>query len=427
MPIHSCSPVSSVPARDTARTRRLVEMLALYWLLLGSVPASAASWVGTWTASPQPTWSQDFAFPTKIPETVRDQTFRQVVKISLGGSRFRFLFSNAYGDKPLTIGAASVAVACQRCRAGSIRKITFGGRDSIVIPPGAPAISDPVALRVSSQAHLFISTYLPRETELKTFHWDGRQTASFGPGDLTRSIEFPRGAKTDARILLSEVLVDAPNSGSVVVLGDSITDGNGATVDADTRWPDFLAKRLLPYQVTVLNAGISGARLLQEKMGASAAARLDRDVFAQPNVKAVILLIGINDIAWPGTAFAPHQTRPSVEAMIAGYKQFVALAHAHNIRVFGGTLTPFEGALPGTPLANYYDAEKDALRQRVNRWLRTGTVFDGLVDFDRILRDRAHPARLAPAFDSGDHLHPGDKGNEAMANAIDLKALLGGY
>ena len=222
-----------------------------------------------------------------------------------------------------------------------------------------------------------------------------------------------------------EVLVDAPSDGAVVVIGNSITDGNGATVDADTRWPDFLAKRLAPRRIALLNGGISGGRLLRDKMGVNVAARLGRDVFAQPKVKAAIVLIGINDISWPGTGFAPNRKRPTAEEMIAGYRQLIALAHADNVRLIGATLPPFEGALSGTPLANYYNSEKDSLRQKINSWIRESGAFDAVVDFDAVLRDPANPARLKPGFDSGDHLHPGDTGNRAMADAVDLDALLG--
>ena len=428
MSIETRSAAGSRQSHRTIFTAKLVGALALATAVLGQSPARAedGNWIGTWTASPQPIWGADFAFPTKIPATVHDQTIRQIVRISLGGSRARFVFSNAYGDRPLKIGAASVGLAIQDGAASpdTIRKLTFGGKDSIVVPPGAPAVSDPVDLTVDTEARLAVSIYLPDETPLTTFHWDGRQTAWFGTGDLTRAADFPTTGTTDAHVLLSEVLVDTPNEGAVVVVGDSITDGNGATIDADARWPDFLAKRLNSRHVAVLNAGISGARLLQDKMGVNAAARLERDVFAQPNVKAVIVLIGINDISWPGTAFARGQARPTAEAMIAGYQQLIALAHAHNVRIIGATLTPFEGALTGTPLGDYYNPDKDALRQKVNRWIRESGAFDAIVDFDAALRDPSHPARLSPAFDSGDHLHPGDKGDQAMAEAIDLKALL---
>ncbi|WP_306260006.1 SGNH/GDSL hydrolase family protein [Pararhizobium sp. IMCC21322] len=408
---------------------KFIGAFALASVLLGQSPAQAedGDWIGTWMASPQPVWEENFALPTKIPATVEDQTFRQIVRISLGGSRVRFVFSNIYGERSLKIGSATMALAGQdgAIEGDTIRTLTFGGKDLIVIPPGAPAISDPVNMNVDAQARLVVSTYLPDETPLSTFHWEGRGKAWFGRGDLTRSVDFQAIATTDARILLSDVLVDTENDGAVIVIGDSITDGNGATVDADARWPDFLARRLVSHDVAVLNAGISGARLLGNKMGVNAVARLEQDVFARPNVRAIIVLIGINDISWPGTAFARRETRPTAEAMISGYQQLIALAQAHNVRVIGATLTPFEGALTGTPFADYYDADKDALRQTVNRWIRESGAFDAVVDFDAALRDPSNPARLAPSFDSGDHLHPGDTGNHAMAQAVDLNALLG--
>jgi lysophospholipase L1-like esterase len=209
----------------------------------------------------------------------------------------------------------------------------------------------------------------------------------------------------------------------VVVLGDSTTDGNGATIDANTRWPDFLAARLAPKNVAVLNAGISGARLLGDRMGVNALARFDRDVLSQPRVKSVVVLLGINDISWPGTAFDPQGIRPSADALIAGYRQLIARAHSRGVRVVGATLTPFEGALAGTPLDNYYHADKDRLRQQINAWIRGSGEFDTVIDFDALARDPAHPARLKPEFDSGDHLHPGDRGNQAMADAVDLDVL----
>ncbi len=415
-----------------ARLRRpkiLAALFAFMAALLGTVPAAAqdGNWVGTWMASPQPIWGADFAFPTKIPQAVRNTTFRQVVRISLGGSRLRLVFSNAYGDVPLRIGAASIALPGNggAASASAIQTLAFGGERGIVISPGGQAVSDPLDRAVADGAQLLVSAWLPDEAPLNTFHWDGRATAWFADGDRTGAASFPTSGSTDARILLSEILVDTSNAGAVVAVGDSITDGNGATIDADARWPDFLGRRLASHHVAVLNAGISGARLLRDKMGANLLARLDRDVLAQPGVKAVILMIGINDIAWPGTAFARDQARPTAAAMIAGYRQIIALAHARNIHVIGATLTPFAGALSGTPLGDYYSLDKDVLRQEINRWIRESGAFDGIVDFDRLLRDPSHPAQLAPAFDSGDHLHPGNSGNKAMADAVDLAALLG--
>jgi lysophospholipase L1-like esterase len=407
----------------------LLGALALASMALCRSPALAQdhSWVGTWAASPQPIWGEDFIFPTKIPATADNQTIRQIVRASLGGSRVRIIFSNEYGARPLTIGAASVALAGDgpAISADTLHKVTFGGRKSAVVPPGAPIISDPVELRIREASHLAVSLYLPDETLLTTFHWDGKQTTYFGSGDLTNAGVFHPTDTTDARVFLSGVLVDTPNQGAVLVFGDSITDGNGASLNADTRWPDYLARRLASQNVAVLNAGISGARLLQDKMGANGPARFNRDVLAQPGVKAVIVLMGINDISWPGTAFARQQKKPTTASLISAYQQLIALARAHNLRIVGATLTPFEGALSGTPLGDFYNADKDALRQQVNHWIRTSGAFDAIIDFDALLRDPAHPSRLAAHFDSGDHLHPGDKGNQAMAEAVNLDALFG--
>jgi lysophospholipase L1-like esterase len=423
-----------IKCTGAGRPHRPIRSVLLGVLTLASTawwqpPAYAddRSWVGTWAASPQPIWGHDFAFPTKIPEKAGDQTIRQIVRVSLDGSQVRILFSNEYGTTPLRIGAASVALAGDgpSIVPETLHKLTFGGQTATVLPPGAPVVSDPVDMDVGEAGRLAVSLYLPDETPLTTFHWDGKQTAYIGSGDITASSTFSPIDTTDARVLLSGVLVNTHNKGTVVVFGDSITDGNGASLNADARWPDYLARRLAAQRTSVLNAGISGARLLQDKMGVNAPARFTRDALAQPGVKAVMLLLGINDISWPGTAFARQQAEPSADSLISAYRQLIALAHSHNVRIVGATLTPFEGALSGTPLGDYYNADKDALRQEVNRWIRTSGAFDAIIDFDALLRDPAHPSRLAAKFDSGDHLHPGDRGNQAMAEGVDLDALLG--
>jgi lysophospholipase L1-like esterase len=229
-----------------------------------------------------------------------------------------------------------------------------------------------------------------------------------------------------SRAFLSAVLVESARKPvAVVALGDSLTDGNGSTPGADRRWPDFLAQRLAPQGVAVLNAGISGNRLLRPGMGESALARLDRDVLQQPGVRTVIVLLGTNDIGWPGGPFAPGETLPSAEEITQGFRQLVERSRLRGIRVVGATLPPFEHALKGTPLEGHYSPRKEATRREVNEWIREAGVFDAVVDFDRLLRDPARPSRLRAEFDSGDHLHPGDAGYRAMAQAIDLQALLG--
>ena len=395
-----------------------------------AVPRPPAAWLATWTASPQAVWGPDFLFPSNVPAVLHDQTIRQVARISVGGRRVRIVLSNAYGKAPLRIGAASVALAQNgsAIRPDSLRRLTFAGQPSASVAPGAPLVSDPVDLAVPDLARLAVSLHLPQATPASTFHWDGRETAWLVPGEQTRAARIDTAQAgvqtTTARLLLSSIQVEAVEGApAVAILGDSITDGASASLGGDTRWPDVLAERLAPHGVAVLNAGISGGRLLADGMGENAVARFGRDVVDQPGVRAVIVLIGINDISWPGTAFARQEKRPTLEALTRGYAQLIAQARRRGVRVIGATLTPFAGALPGTPLDDYYQVEKDALRQQLNAWIRGSGSFDAVLDFDARARDPAQPLRLLPAYDSGDHLHPGDAGNRALAEGIDLSLL----
>lgn len=426
------NPIARFPVHPHARRPTwLHRLMALALAASVAVPAAvnaaeSSAWIGSWAASPQPTWGPDFAFPTNIPATLENQTLRQVARLSLGGRRMRIVLSNEYGSQPLFIGAAHVALAGAGSAivSGTDRAITFGGKASATVLPGAPLVSDPIDLAVAPLAQVAVSVFVPNETQATTFHWDGRQTAYLVQGNQVAAQRIDTDTTTGARIFLSGIQVESTAAaGAVVVIGDSITDGNGATMDANARWPDFLAARLAPQNWAVLNAGISGARLLGDRMGANALARFDRDVLSQARVKTAVVLLGINDISWPGTAFDPQGATPSADALIAGYRQLVARAHARGVRIVGATLTPFEGALPGTPLDNYYQKHKDELRQHINTWIRSSGAFDAVLDFDALTRDPSHPARLRPEFDSGDHLHPGDRGNKAMAESIDLSVL----
>lgn len=394
----------------------------------GAQATDPGNWIATWTASSQPLWDGDFPLPTNVPFHLWNQTIRQVARVSIGGKRARVVLSNEYGSRPLVIGAAHIARAGSGpgIIAGSDRAVTFGGRGSVTIPPGAPVISDPVALSVAPLSNIAVTLFLPETTSLSTFHWDGLQTAYIAAGNLVGAEDIKTDTTVKARVFLSAILVDAPpGARAVVTFGDSITDGNGSTTDTNRRWPDFLAQRLAKDHVAVLNAGISGARVLKDRMGENALARFNRDVLSQPHVKTVVLLMGINDISWPGTAFAPHDRALSADDVIAGYRQLIAQAHTHKVRIVGATLTPFEGALQGTPLEGYYTADKEQVRQAVNKWMRTSGEFDAVIDFDAVTRDPKYPTRFLPAFDSGDHLHPGDAGNKAMADLIDLSVLFG--
>lgn len=404
---------------------RLSHLTATALIALSGAAAASPSphWVTSWQASPQPVWGSDFLFPTLIPEQLQDQTFRQTARLSLGGSRLRVRLSNAYGTGPLRIGAASVAAQPGQ----PPQPLRFDGHPGVVIAPGQDRLSDPLALSTADRQALQVSVYLPDRTPLQTFHWEGRQTSWIAEGDQHQQPALRGAHNTTARLLLSGIEVEAAATArAVVVIGDSITDGATASLDQDQRWTDHLAARLAPAGVAVVNAGISGGRLLRNGMGEAALARFQRDVLDLPGVASVIVLIGINDISWPGTAFARDETRPTLAELQAGYRELADRAHAQGLRILGATLPPFAGALPGTPLEDYYQADKDALRRQLNAWLRSGSPFDAVIDLDAALRDPADPSRMAAAYDSGDHLHPGGAGNRAMAEAVDPGLLLGG-
>lgn len=388
---------------------------------------SPTFWLDSWMASPQPLWSADFVLPLGVPARFERQTLRQVARLSVGGSRLRVVLSNEEGQSPLLIGAAHVArhAGGSSVVAGSDRALRFGGQAEVRIPPGARVVSDPVDLALPALERVAVSIYLPRPAAPASFHFDARQTAYLVDGDHTAAPTLRPDATTlSSRVFLAGVMVEGRQPPqAVVALGDSLTDGNGATPDADARWPDALAERLAPRGVAVLNAGISGARLLRDGMGRNALARIGRDVLSRPGVRTVIVLLGTNDIGWPGGPFAPQEPAMTVEAFAQGYRALAELARAHGVRLVAATLPPFERALQGTPLEGHHSAEKERLRQAVNRWIR-GAGFDAVVDFDRVLRDPAHPSRLAPTFDSGDHLHPNDAGHRAMAAALELDTLL---
>ncbi|MEY5100421.1 MAG: hypothetical protein RJA36_3140 [Pseudomonadota bacterium] len=391
-----------------------------------SVPGPRRAWTASWTASPQPLWPATFPVPIGFPAWLWNQTLRQTVRISIGGDRVRIVLSNAYGAQPLVIGSASVALAASPVAIvpGSAQALMFDGQAGTVVPPGAIAVSDALDWPVAPLDSLSVSLYLPEITPTATMHFDARQSASIAAGDVTGETMLTAETTISSRLFLSAVWVEAPaQARAVAVLADSIADGDGSTPDTNLRWPDRLAERLVSAggpPLAVLNQGISGARLLADGMGVNALARFDRDVLAQPGVDTVILMIGLNDIGWPGGVLDPRAVVPSARQLIGGYRQLIDRAHSRGLRVIGGTLTPFEGALPDGPFSYFHDGAKERLRAEVNAWLRETTELDALIDFDLALRDPAAPNRLLPAFDSGDHLHPNDSGYAAMAACIDL-------
>ncbi|PPE69936.1 SGNH/GDSL hydrolase family protein [Caldimonas thermodepolymerans] len=404
----------------------LCGLAACAWLagVASSVRAEAMppAWQTTWIAPPQPVWDERFVLPPGMPSQLRDVTLRQTLRTSLGGDRVRLAISNAYGRSPLRVGRMTI----RRPGHAEAVPVRFGGADGTLLPPRAQRLSDPVALPVRAGERLEVDLYLPGVAAPAGFHWDAREPAWLLPGDATGRPTPADAPPLSARAFVTALQVQAARPPvAVVAIGDSLTDGNGATPGADQRWPDHLSRRLAPLGVAVLNAGISGNRLLRDGMGERALARFGRDALDHPGVRAVVVLLGTNDIGWPGGPFAPGEALPTLDHLADGLRRLAAQARARGVRVVGATLPPFKDALQGTPLEGHYSVAKDALRQALNAWIRTTSAFDAVVDFDAVLRDPADPARLHPAYDSGDHLHPGDTGYRAMAEAIDLATLLG--
>jgi len=398
-----------------------------------SVPVQAAEgggWIGTWAASPQPIWGPDFIAPIGFPRNLWNQTIREVARVSLGGSQVRVVLTNEYGAQPLVVSEAHVAISDgeAKIKDGSDRKLTFSGSESITIPPGAPVVSDPVDLEVAPLSSVAVSLYFAEPSPTTTMHFDGRQTAYIVSGNKTADADVKADSTTTlSRIFLSGILVNAPEGAhAVVTFGDSITDGDGSTADVNHRWPDILAERLQAAGGTptsVLNEGISGQRVLSDRMGVNALAHFDKAVLSHPYADTVIFMMGINDIGWPDMILDPYAPAPTAEQIIDGYEQLIARAHDHGIRILGATLTPFNNAFGGGPLEGYYNDEKEAKRVAVNEWIRGSGAFDGVIDFDKVVQDPANPNKILPAFDKGDNLHPNDAGYKAMAESIDLNML----
>jgi lysophospholipase L1-like esterase len=371
-------------------------------------------WVATWGASPMAA--------TPLPANATNpsfsnQTLRMIVHTSIGGAMVRVRLSNAFGTDSLMIGAAHIVVRNKGAAIveGTDRPLTFGGAASIAVPPGALVVSDGVQLDVPDLADLAVTMYLPGTPGPPTWHFAAHDTNYVSPaGDFTKSADMPVDHTVTSWFYLTGVEVAAAKQTfAVVALGDSITDGTNSTLDANHRWPNFLAERLLAShkRLSVVDEGIGGNRILHDLTGPNALARLDRDALSQSGAGYVIVLLGINDI---GYSVRIQPTQPvNAEQIIAGHRQIIARAHERGLKIFGCTLTPFEGAA-------YYTTEGEAKRNAVNEFIRSGGAYDGVIDFDAAVRDAEHPARILSAYDSGDHLHPNDAGYQAMGNAVDL-------
>lgn len=375
-------------------------------------------WVGSWATAVQPVEAANALERAAL----RDATLRQVIHLSIGGPALRVRLSNEFGSAPLHLDSVRLA---RVLRPGSPRidpatdaAVLFDGRPDVWIPAGAEYLSDPVAMAVPAFADLALSLHFPQAPERETGHPGSRSKSFLLAGNATRAADLPGCRVVEHWYQLAGVDVAADGSpGAVIALGDSITDGHGSTTDGNDRWPDLLARRLDargPGQGWgVLNLGIGGNRVLLDGLGPNVLARFDRDVLGEPGAREVILLEGVNDL---GTLTrlkevpeADHEAL--VARLIGAYRQMIERGREHGLRMIGGTITPYGGS-------GYYhpDARNESDRQRLNAWIRSG-AFDAVADFDAAVRDPRDPARLLPAFDSGDHLHPSPAGYGRMAEA----------
>jgi lysophospholipase L1-like esterase len=374
-------------------------------------------WVGSWAAAVTP------AGPSGVSAAgVSNITMRQVAHLSIGGSGVRLRLSNRYGTKPVVVGRTTVAsrrdnaAGTPKVERAKLVPVRFGGHLSITIPVGAEVVSDPIGITVADDSDLVISTYFPNSTGPLTQHPAGYATAFAAKGDRTHDLGASyRKMGGMARYLIDGVDVKSSARGSVVLFGDSITDGAATAVDRNRRYPDQLADMLLTQPedrvLGVLNAGISGNRLLSNSgtAGDAGLARFERDVIRRPGVRTVVVLEGINDIRASRGAITLQQ-------LIAAQRQLIRQAKAAGLTVIGATLTPFWDA-------DYYTVAGEVTRQALNQWIRTSPEYDGVVDFDKAVRDPRAPLQLRASYDAGDHLHSNANGCRAMARTFNLEAL----
>lgn len=401
---------------------RLISQYLLSLILSTAAYAACAQehndprWITTWATSPStlPPSSED-------NESLNDQTLRLITHTSVGGSALRIRLANYHGDEAIVIGDASVALQSEgsSIQSNSALPITFNGEDSITLARGAVVFSDPVATEVPELTNLSVSLYLPEATGFLTAHALSNQTNYVSAtGNHSSSVDLPVQDTTPAWNLLTAIdVINDDSITTIATVGDSITDGWGSTDSGNQRWPNHFARRIFSEpsigRFAVINAGISGNRVTTEsspQFGQNLQARFQRDVLAMNKVSHIVLMEGINDI---GMATMASGSPISADKIISGYRNIITRAHARDIKVIGATLTPFEDAV-------YYSEEGEVQRQAVNNFIRNSGEFDGVIDFDAVVRDPSNPKHMLPAF-TEDNLHPNDSGYAAMANAIDLE------
>ncbi len=385
-------------------------------------------------AAPQPVWVASWGASQQIPEPqnalsaddLRDATVRQIFHLSVGGKALRVHLSNAFGAEALHFTSVHIARALTPASSAidvnSDRPLTFAGSTDVTIPPGAEFVSDPVTLAMPPLSDLAVTFYLETPPAAETGHPGSRATTYYLHGNAVSAANLTEAKKVDHWYQVSEIDVQAAaDAATVVALGDSITDGHASTTNGNDRWTDVLAERLQASPAThnfgVSNQGIGGNHLLTDGLGPNALARFDRDVLAPAGVRWVIVFEGVNDLGGLALngAVSPAEHAVLVQRILAAYQQIIARAHAHGLRVFGATITPYVGS-------NYYhpDPLSEADRQTVNQWIRAPGHFDAVIDFDRVLRAPSQPDRLLPAYDCGDHLHPSPAGYGALGRAVPL-------
>ena len=447
-------------SRPAVLARALLTLLAVLAVVVGPTSATAATspsgaapgstggpagprWAAAWgTAVQHPMPGNDWFGPNWSMDGFTDQSVRQVVRVSKGGLAVRVRLSNVYGSSPLRLTGATIgkAGAGAAVRPGTLRPLTFRGRPSVSVPAGGRLVSDPTLLRTKALEKLTVTLYFATPTGPATFHEGGFTTTYRAVGEHLRDRDGAAYAGETSHSWYYLAGVDVAgmggggggsrsggredSAGTVVALGDSITDGAISTPGADNRYPDELAERLVEAgrPVGIVNVGINGNKVRTDStcLGESAVNRFGRDVLSQPGVRTVIVLEGINDIGMAGQPDTGCGASPAVTAdqLIDTHRELIRAAHQHGVRAIGATLTPVKGNEFG-----YDTPQNEAIRDALNHWIRTSGAYDAVVDFDRALADPADPDAILPAYDGGDALHPNDAGMKAMASAFDLDAL----